>query len=314
VFKCDSNRKLAEEVRMLRELKRRADLPESFRARFPFIYAARIDDPPYAYLMEYFDEHIGLEEILFGNPVADDDIFRTVTSILDCLFEAYKRSTHRLHKPNLDEIYFKRIRDTLGSLRNVDGEFDRIMQSSEVVVNGTLCEQYELYLKRLSSKVSEYEPGFTTFVHGDPNPENILVKISTHAVDVKFIDVKEWGDGDYLFDIAKLVHYILITGPVERLHNPIQAQLLFPSERTVELNYSLGRPAVLDAVAKMIEKRTEQFAAELGDIHWRQRFALAMAANLLGLPLGRIKREKRESALILYSEGLKWLREVCTSM
>ena len=111
VFKCDSSRKLAEEARMLRELKRRADLPEDFRNRFPFIYAAKTDHPPYAYLMEYFDEYIGLESILFANGaslvVSDDDVFRIVTCILDCLFGAYKSSIRRLHKPNIDENYFR---------------------------------------------------------------------------------------------------------------------------------------------------------------------------------------------------------------
>ena len=199
-------------------------------------------------------------------------------------------------------------------MQDIDEEFGRIILSRESLVNGTPCEQHELYLDRLSSKVREYEPGFITFVHGDPNPENILVKINTHAVDVKFIDVKEWGDGDYLFDIAKLIHYVLVTGPVERLQDPAQPQSRFLSERAVELRYSFPRPAVLETVAKMVEKRTEQLAAELGDVHWRQRYALAMAANLLGLPLGRIKRGRRESALVLYAEGLKWLKEACAPM
>lgn len=314
VFKCDSERKLAEEVAMLRALKSRADLPERFRNRFPFIYASKTDDSPYAYLMESFDGYTGLEQILFGNcrfpeEGAEADVFRIVTSILDCLFEAYKFSLKRLRKPNIDEIYLKRIRDMLRAVRQ-DKEFDQIL-AKESVVNDVPYEKYESYINFLSPTIQDYEPSFTTFVHGDPNPENILVKVDTHTVDVKFIDVKEWGDGDYLFDIAKIIHYLLVTGPAERLGTRVQVNKHFRPDGVVELRYSLPSSAVIDRVVKMVEKRTEQLAEEFGDKMWRQRYALAMASNLLGLPFGRVRTDKRESALILYAEGLRWLKEVC---
>jgi hypothetical protein len=60
--------------------------------------------------------------------------------------------------------------------------------------------------------------------------------------------------------------------------------------------------------------RVKDFAKKHNDRHWRERYELGMAANLLGLPLGRLKNGSQDSALILYGEGLKWLHRFCARL
>lgn len=315
VFKCDNDRKLAEEARTIRSIRASGDLPARFRERFPRVFALKDDEPPYAYLMEYFPAEAGyrgMDELLFGSPQAGRDLElgaeRLMTEVLNALLEGYGASVDRRYMPNVHTDYIGRIESRLGEAAERDPGF----APGPVRINGERYSGWGECLEEVKSRASKLQwiaPPFVTVVHGDPNPGNIRVKREAHQVDVKFIDVKEWGRGDYLFDMTKIAHYLAVTGPVEKAGQDPEVRCE-ASGTEVSLEYALDPPAWVEKAIAVLRHRVAEFAREYGDSgFWELRYELGMASNLLGLPLGRLEQGRRGAALMLYAEGLKWLEK-----
>src|ERR1700678_3422210 len=230
VFKMDSNSKLAREARTIDDLRRDKRLG-SFSARLPKIYAEHSEEPPYAYLMEWFDPKIypSLKQIFFGNegPPSPSHAVELVEHAIEALAEAYRGSKdERLQVRMMGEAYFARIEENLKKASEISQEF----ASVPLIINGSPVRPWRDLLGRmreLEQELQSLAPPFMTVVHGDPNPGNILVRRAGPLIrDVKFIDLKDWKYGDYLFDIAKLTHFLLYTGPIEELNefqdDPVQ--------------------------------------------------------------------------------------------
>lgn len=240
VLKLDKVHKLVEEALVLREARERRDLPEPFRACLPRIYAIRDTPPLFAYLMERFPKppFAGFDELLFTD-VADGDgpppdigtlAGRLTNRLLDLLLAAYRGSRNARLRPSISADYVDRIRGRLVAAAEVDETFLSRPVHSEA--HDRTYRPWQDYLRALTdarSKIEALAPPFTTFVHGDPNPENVLGHVELAGVHLRFIDVKEWHNGDYLFDIAKYLHYLIVTGPVEKL-SPAQATAAYMLE------------------------------------------------------------------------------------
>lgn len=308
--KIDDNEKLAQEAENLRMIPNRNDLPDAFKACFPCVYAAQLSGPVYGYVMESFQGFIGFEKICFSGQRSAVDMQRIADRILDLLFAAYEKSYVSLIKPNIAELYIGRIKERLAILSR-DSAFAMLM-TAPLTINGHKYATPYNYLREISKKISRIEPSFTTFVHGDPNPENILVKVTASSIDVKFIDTKEWAFGDYLFDMGKLAHYLAVTGPVEISKYPLKLEVN-AKRRTIQ--YQLTTIAPIERLINRVMERIEKLANDVfKDTFWKQRFALSMASNLLGLPAGRLAKNRRTSSVILYAEGLKWLKKVASEL
>lgn len=323
VFKMDSNTpKLAAEGATIRAIRADDRLPTEFREAWPTIYALR-RQTPFAYLMEYFPREEGwasLEDRLYPKPgvatqpVDRHEALRLTMRVLDVLFAGYDASVDRRFLPNIEIDYLDRIAGRLRDAAKVDPRF----RSCPVRVGDRRFEPWETSLRRLFDRpdlIRAVTPPFRTVVHGDPNPGNLLLKTSVGAAEVKLIDPKEWGAGDYLFDVAKITHFLLGTGPVEK---PSSGRPCAP--RVTEdgggllVEYEIERPAWTEDLVHLCLARTESFAAAHGDRAWKTRYALAMASNLLGLPIGRLTHSRNprpDAAMALYCEGLRWLDEAC---
>jgi len=313
VVKIDENIKLAEEARAIREIRTSPRLPAQFRERFPRIFAIKDDAPPYAYLMEIFSSergYRGLDEILFSaNPGENhgQDVIRLMYATLDALFQGYHSSVDTRLVPNLYTDYVGRIESRLDEASTIDTAF----ASMPIEINGADLLPWKEYLDSIQGRklaLQSLAPPFVTVVHGDPNPGNVRVNDSGGTVEIKFIDVKEWGRGDYLFDVAKVAHYLAATGLVEK--NPagppdVKCTI---AELVIEIQYALDPPLWVNKALDVTVGRAAKFAKMHGDSEfWELRYQLGMASNLLGLPLGRLRNGDRGSALVLYAEGLKWL-------
>ena len=324
-FKLDQNtRKLAEEGETMRRIKRDQlpglHLPECFRQVWPDIYAVR-DEPPYAYLMEFFPPEDGwqsLEDRLYpagkGAPPSLSEAVRWMHTVLDILFTGFSASVDPRHKPSLMTDYFGRIRERLTRTAERDDRFaSRVLR-----LNGQRLRPWKRYLEEIErhyTYLEEITPPFTTVTHGDPNPGNLMLRTTTAEVELKLIDPKDWMTGDYLFDIAKITHFLEGTGPVEKPAEGEPAQAVFQQNgTTAELNYAYGRPLWTEMLVEACRERVAKFADDHHDPQWRARYELGLAANLLGLPLGRLDKGREHAALILFGEGLKWLDRFCSRL
>lgn len=317
VLKLDTDEKLVNEAQILRRLFSRSDLPPSFRALFPRVYASHDVGPLYAYLMETFSEQegfLGLNKVLWNFAVDEGErahlAARVATALMDELLGAYTASCNRRLRPDVFLNYVERITGRLQEASDASVDFSpRVIRSS---MRGQLYRPWTEYVDFLSShrqEVQRLAPPFSTFVHGDPNPENVLARIRPEGIELRFIDVKEWGDGDYVFDVAKFVHHVLVTGPME--HDPQEVAISAASGSEYILNHSNRSPGWALQMEASIKSRVREFAVAHGDDDWELRYTLGLASNLLGLPATRQKREQSAVARVTYVEGLHWLDVFC---
>lgn len=316
VLKVDGEPKTANEGKTIRKFRETKTNPEEFRECWPIVYAIR-HEYPYAYLMEYFpreDGWISYEDRLFppsGTTVVDPaEAVRHINVCLDILFGAYESSIDSRIKPCLDEDYVGRIRERLEKVAKNDARF----ASQPLTINGQALKPWQEYLDLIVQRrdaIDKITPPFCTVCIGDPNPGNIVLRSKVSKVEVKFIDPKEWGTGDYLFDIEKITHFIQATGPIEKPADGKPRLVTFKQDRNATLEYNIDGPTWTASVVDACLARTRDFAKQHNDPQWEARYELGMAANLLGLPLARLDKGREHSALVLYGEGIRWLDTFC---
>jgi hypothetical protein len=315
VYKADtSNPKLVREAHTIEDLRSDPRLAD-FGPRLPRVYALFEDGPPYAYLMEYFprEEYPSMKQLFFDRQRFKEPTPEHAVSIVGhavtALADAYARTRDdRLEARMMGEAYYARIATNLEAAAKEDGLFAALSVTS----NGVALPPWSRLLDAIRTHtpgIQQLAPPFVTVVHGDPNPGNILVKRDGDQItDVKFIDLKDWKYGDYIFDIAKILHYLLHTGPIEEL-----AAFKNFTDTTggngVVINYERPVEPFVAAAADHVRGLVKPLAAQLGDPQWEDRLTFAMAANLLGLLPGRLAEGRRSEAAILYAEGLRYLNE-----
>ncbi|OIQ81458.1 phosphotransferase enzyme family protein [mine drainage metagenome] len=330
-YKIDISEKILDEAKLLRRLAQRDDLPLEFRNLFPRVFALSDAGPVFGYLMEQFpaaDGFSSVADLLFPSKdpssITEHTALRVANSVCDTLFTGYdyrehgnkerrKQPNFRL-RPSVYVDYVERIRDRMADAALSDAAF----KSTEVEViregQARRFRPWAEYLEALRAHrqyVDALAPPFVTFVHGDPNPENVLVRAGIRGFDMRLIDPKEWGDGDYLFDLTKFVHYVCVTGPAQSIGETIATANYRGDIVSIEL--ALAPPSWVGAVDAVVRDRAATFARQHGDQHWELRWILGMASNLLGLPANRLAKGQRALALATYASGLSYLHDFCAA-
>ncbi|WZO96071.1 phosphotransferase [Isosphaeraceae bacterium EP7] len=281
VVKYQGDPKLVREAKMLRRAAIREDLTPELRAALPTIYAIKDDEPPFAYIMQHFRGFGNMAELLVKHQDDGASVARFLNAALDLLLAAYASSAARPEVPILPDV--RRI--NLGRLERLEGfasgpsgpsDPDQaalfgllnrpgLINDEPVPPFSELAEGLRDDWDRISHR---FLPAFATFVHGDPNPENILLRPEGSLVRVKLIDPKEWGDGDYVFDIAKISHYLMVTWAVEKADR-LRDYELNTSSTPWTLRYRLDIPGEIRDGIGIIEARLRQFAEDPPPPSWR---------------------------------------------
>ena len=237
VIKIDNDEKLLREALNIRGIAQRRDLPSDFTTLFPRVYAIKEDEPPFAYLMEHFQDYASYSSLFYEQEVSDRDVVRVADSILDAILRAFSQSRNENLKPNIGHLYLGRIKERLNAARSLSTEF-RDLSVGAVTVNGREYAPLDSYYDEVMKHLTSLEVGFTTYVHGDVHPENVLVRFdATGGIEsLKFIDPKDWREGDYIFDIGKLCHYMAVTAAAEHKRTP--PSIIWNSDER-RLNYEL---------------------------------------------------------------------------
>lgn len=291
VVKVDRSPSLVAEAHHLRHASTDPRLPEATRGAFPQIFAVDDVGPIYGYLMENLEEYATFASLLAGG----DEAMRSCVLELawsDVLAPAYLATRQKRVIPNIVEDYFVRAegrlaravergllppRDVPLSIRTGDTSFD--------VESG-----WGPLLDSAQERLGTVAPPFSTFVHGDPNPENILWgAVEDGRLRVRLIDPKDWGKGDYVFDAAKIGHYLRVTSPVEDRNPAVEVRLtdspVIAYDRT-----PLSVHADLEAKLVELVAVTAQDQELPDNERWKERYELAVAANLLGIVGPRLER------------------------
>ncbi len=310
-IKIDKSKNLVKEAMKLRSIADRPELPKGFSKHFPKVYAIKSDKPPYAYIMQAFDRE-SYAEYLFKGKNRKEDIKKIMIAILKVLMPAYSSTVNYNLIPSIKGLYLDRINERIDAARIWDENFFHI-STNPITINGVKYETPETYLSKIRENQNLYSVNFTTFVHGDCNLENILIKSdATGKFNIKFIDTKDWHEADYMFDIGKIVHYLTTTGPAQIDENQKGAEI---DIMNCTINYSLNLEMfhIQDLLA-IITKQLKQFASKTDDLNWEKRLLLSISSNLMGLPMRRLRSndlKKINAAYILYAEGLIYLAKCC---
>lgn len=279
VVKVDTSPTIVKEAHLLRRMATDPSLPVGTRAAFPRVFA--IDDTPplFGYLMELVED---AEPIHLSLRRQDSDAARLVTALWSSVLEpAYDATRSPRLAHNLHDDYFVRARSRLlaaaeaGALPKPDQPIVVNDGSKSVAFDGGWGDALDQAMRLLH----DVRPSFGTWVHGDPNPENALwSKGSDGDVNFRLLDPKDWWTGDYLFDVAKLGHYAVITAPTE-------AGLLSVDHTTdlSRIEYDETSLAWGRSVERSLLDQVAAFAAKSGDEEWARRYLLAFGANLLGI-------------------------------
>lgn len=317
IIKIDDDPNLIAEARVLEALQRRDDLPERFRRRFPAVLAIRAE-PPYAYAMEAIeDDYVRLSDFLFARSTPVLECVRVAHTLMDYWLEAYEASMNPRLRPSVEEDYIQRIEtrlDDIGHPLFAPAPIELTVRRNGVVKVCALrpWREYLSIIKASADTIRPVGPPFSTFVHGDLHPGNIFVRLGTGQPEMRFIDPKTWENGDYVFDVAKIAHYLLATGPVERA--PGHDLHVEETSRGWRIEYRLDVPERPAAAAEVVLKRALHFAAAHADPGAASRYTLGLASNLLGLPRRRLEEGRQADALMLYAEGLALLNDVCVEL
>ncbi|MES2416657.1 MAG: phosphotransferase [Bacteroidota bacterium] len=284
VIKFDKNKTLLDEAYALKMMQNRLKLPKGFYKNFPKIYAIKHDKPPYAYIMQGFNI-ASFSDYIFKARNPKNLVVKGTQEILKTLVPAYQATIDRNTMPNIKNIYVDRIVQRLEEARNHDPNF-RKTSTASIVINNKRYERPEFYLEQINQNLSDYKVDFTTFVHGDCHPENILYGVDKAGKSiVRFIDVKDWYCSDYMFDIGKITHYLFATGPSQIIAQP---PLIKTDFQSLNFNYKLDqKDYFVDEMIQRILKKVEGFAIKNNDITWKKRYLLSVASNLLGLPVSK---------------------------
>lgn len=338
--KWDSNEKLLREAAWLSSIASRQDLPENVRRLVPKVFALRRGEETHAYLMEVFPEpkYRTLARALFEEQTNDALCARMISAALDALFTAYDATLSGEHHPLLPDIrgiYIGRIRDRLFDKKTPD-ELKRIRDSRLILTSGDssietdscsqMLDEIEHMWPQLETALT---PRFVTMVFGDPHPGNIMIEADHTGVrNVRVIDPKEWGEGDYLFEIAKFLHYLEVTWLVE-VQTPPPVELVDTHAGAIEVKYQLrfptwvrhGRADALGRVNGLLrtwETRTARSGRSIqADPEWQARLSLGLASNLLGVAGSRYLTPNERCGpacrQIIFAEGIRALHEFVLS-
>lgn len=315
VVKVDRSPSLVAEAHHLRHASTDPRLPESTREAFPRIYAVDDIGPIYGYLMENLEDYATFASLL----AADDSAMRErVLEVAwnDVLAPAYLATRQKRVIPNVVEDYFVRAESRLRRA------VERCLLPAPDVPIVIRCDGAAVeiptgwgpQIEAARDRLEHVAPPFSTFVHGDPNPENILWGLTDDGDPrVRLIDPKDWGHGDYLFDAAKIGHYLCVTSPVEHHDPPVEVSLA----ATTSIGYDravLATHEVLEAGFRGLVATTAEDHALPDHERWQDRYELAMAANLLGIVGPRLERAANGGPAtdftlgwIAFAEGLRRL-------
>jgi hypothetical protein len=297
-----------------------ATMPTEFCAAWPQIYYVR-RSPPFAYLMEAFQRQAGwlpVSDLLFSNQAQDRSSLlegqSAISAALHLLSAGYISGIDRSSPTDPVADYVDRIASRMDAAASIDDRF----ASRPIAINGRIFAPWRSYLNILrdrSEHVRGIGPSFSGPIHGDANPSNILARFANQECQLKFIDPKPQMRGDYLFDATKIAHYVDVTGPIELLEARKSVRCQFVVECGVaRLNYAFHKPAWVKQLTTSCKAAARRLATQQGDVAWEARYELAMAANLLGLPLTRLRRQQNHNpgnSLIFMGEGLRWLEKFC---
>jgi hypothetical protein len=263
--------------------------------------------------MEFFgDGYTRLSDYLFRG-INPSTIEAVLNPLVGKIFELFG-IRHEVLLPDPKAIYIDRVVDRLRRAATLNPKFRAIATSARIAINSAEYSSYGSYLDAIIPKISSFQPPFSSFVHGDPHPGNIFFKGEGGGIEIRLIDPKPWIWGDYMFDVWKLLHYTMVTGPRED-SDSVDLRIS-ENDTPPKVQYEIHRSGRAQAAVEIIRSRLQEFSSAHGDASYQRRLDLSLASNLLGLTENRLNREPplEDAAILYYCAGLRYLKQAAEGL
>lgn len=318
IIKVQRNPKLKNEAVFLKSLQPDVPNATAWGSLFPRVLAMRVDGPPYAYAMEYFrpeDGYRDLSKWIFDDKLLPEARIAQANSllgvVLDRLLSVYSASKDANSRPNIDgDAYLGRIRSRMAEAEDIyDGFKAAVVQADRDLLNGWRWQLDEI--AKSQDKAQATMPSFQTAVHGDSHPGNIIVRLvkagdGDYRPEVRLIDPRGWTLGDYVFDLAKISHFLVLVGPVERWGLGATCGYSIIA-KTLHLGPLPTIPSWLTSLEETVRDKAIALGVSMGDSGVEARYCLAMASSFLGSVPVRWRNNQQPLAVLMYADGLRWL-------
>lgn len=310
-------------------LERQVDYMKGFRGTpfeiyFPKVYEIdRITGAEFACFMEHLQGFSSLHDLIFlkgvnGSVEATNKVF----DVLQGIYESFRQPGIA----NLRECYIQRIiqrvqdaKAKFGDLAiTTDYRFADLLDTTIQLGDLTLLSYNRAISLLADLDLDSSAPSFTTFIHGDAHPANIMFN-NDHFENLKFIDLN--GDlrrSDYMYDIGKFFHWVDNYGLIA-LERALKKEFVrinidkagdyakvsvdnsaffsgfTKAQRIFELR---------DEILARLNQRWKKFSRDVGDTQGPIRFHLSVASAYLG---GLPHQSEKTHLALVFVKGLEYL-------
>lgn len=287
----------------------------------------------YVYLMEYLADYTSFHEMIFKSKKQDKSrINKAVNLIFDIFLKVYQKEYNEHSVPNLALLYLEeRINSRLQIGRErfnrevkfpsghkaVFGDFNNLLDK-EIRIEGNVLHSFNHCLSSIEDTIKEVTPSFTTLVHGDAHPANIMINLSNLDSPLKFLDPNPYiENSDYLYDMGKMIHWLDKFGFIALERETSKEIIKVTAESVngkikIHYEFDLDFPNInricelKDYSLECVYKHTEAIADYFKDTHWKKRLNIAIASAYIG---GLTYVDKPNQFLICLIEALRYLNK-----
>lgn len=300
------------------------------RDLYPAIRARYESRGMFGCLLELLSDYHSFHDIVFGPTAASKgDIAKALDCITSLFMMIYERTLNRYRVPSLSALYMHRI---VGRVNEAKAALDQFCASgslldSTIEIDGVLLEPYNNCVSAVQSKLPSLGPSFTTLVHGDAHPGNIMLRRIADGYEMKFLDPNPYIEqSDYLYDIGKMMHWLDKVGLLileRQTRQQIVSVDVTPRASHIRVSYRLvdrlvdqtsGSVVALHQIEDLrkfaldyTRAKAHDLADRLGDESWRERLDLSTASAYLG---GVVRLTEPTHLMLVFVEGLRYLNRL----
>lgn len=313
-----------------------------YRHLYPKIYAEGKLGEDYACLMELLPWD-SLHKLIFETKArSPEQIKKAIDIVFKTLEDIYSTEHHPYSQPNLNELYIARLRERKDKgcqeLKKAtvpvptESEFIKeknfdILFNFPVKINGTEYISFNECIGRIEKQLPNFIPPFTTLVHGDAHPGNIIINdVDPSALPMYFLDPNAYiQKSDYVYDFGKMFHWLETGGFIilERSEQEQPIKIDFNLQKNngiIQISYNISQDRGLDlslineyrrVAIEAVEQKFQYLISKFEDSSAEKRLPLSIASAYLG---GFNYFKEFHQVMIVYSECLKYLNKALQVM
>ena len=195
-------------------------------------------------------------------------------------------------------LYVNKLQESFDKSTRLLETFPQL-DSEKMSINGSECLSMVKIFQEIVQHMGDLSPPFSTRIHGDCHPRNILIRRRDN--DLKIIDIDKLSThGDYIYDYGTFLADLQVFNIVLQTRRPGFKLEVKDNVFSYELPNNENAKIAYDIILENIKK----IAAKYNDSNWEKRLELAKARYLFSMVS---KLADKEQSCIVYCAGINAL-------